>query len=161
MRNIGARLGIRAASLYEHFADKRAVENAIIAATLYEMGDATRSRMASNPGEEPVFAIMTAYREFALAHPELYRLLMSRDLDRNAPDLASADEYSAGSLGPFYPGREQELIALWAFAHGVLDLELTGRLGSLPYGTSLAKVWDTGLAIFMDRLGKASAPAAA
>lgn len=155
MRNIGARLGIRAASLYEHFADKRAVENAIIAATMYEQGDATRAALEANPDDEPLHTVMTAYREYTLAHPELYKLMMSRDLDRTAPDVAAAEEHSNSVFVPFYQGREQELIAMWAFAHGVLDLELTGRLGSLPFGTSLAEVWDTGLSVFAERIGPA------
>jgi AcrR family transcriptional regulator len=74
MRNIAARIGIRAASLYEHFADKRAVENAIIAAGLYEQGDFIAKRIAEQPDEHEMRVVAEAYRDFAIAHPALYSL---------------------------------------------------------------------------------------
>lgn len=152
MRNIGARLGIRAASLYEHFADKRGVENAIAAATMWEQGDAQRARLESHPDEHPALAVLNAFREYTLAHPQLYRLLMQRDLDRDAPDVREAEQYTNSPLAERFGDQTDILLAMWAFAHGVLDLELTGRLGSLPVGTSLEAVWDTGMDLFAARL---------
>lgn len=162
MRNIGARLGIRAASLYEHFADKRAVENAIIAAMMWEQGDIQHRALEANPDDHPVIVVFNAFREYTLAHPHLYRLAMQRDLDRDAPDVRNAEDYMTEPLRTRYasPGQGAVLLAMWAFAHGVLDLELTGRLTSLPVQdpTALPVVWETGIRMFAEQLeGKPAA----
>lgn len=142
MRNIAARIGIRAASLYEHFADKRAVENAIIAAGFYEQGDFIKDRLEANPGEPQMRIVAEAYRDFALAHPALYSLTMSRGLDRDAPDVAPAERYASGFLRRAVGDRWQLGLAFWAFAHGVIDLELHDRL---PPNTDPREVWEEGL----------------
>jgi len=156
MRNIGARLGIRAASLYEHFSDKRAVENAIIAAMMWEQGDTERRALEENPDEHPVVAVFNAFRTYTHEHPHLYRLAMQRDLDRDAPDVRNAEEYMTEPLRTRYATPEQRavLLAMWAFAHGVLDLELTGRLHTLPVEDegSLRDLWSTGIRLFAQQL---------
>jgi AcrR family transcriptional regulator len=141
MRNIAARLGIRAASLYEHFADKRAVENAIIAAGMWEQGDFIQKTLAES-SQPPVIAIATAFRQFALDHPALYKLIMSRDLDRDAPDVAAAEQWS-GSFIRAEVGEFREMsLSLWSFAHGVADLELNQRF---PPGFDVDAVWTAGV----------------
>lgn len=148
MRNIAARLGIRAASLYEHFADKRAVENAIIAAGMYAQGDYIRQQLATSSGPR-VFTIALAFRDFALAHPQLYKLIMSRDLDRGAPDVHAAELYAGECIreevGPY---REMSL-ALWSFAHGMADLELNQRF---PPGFDVDAVWNAGVTALYESL---------
>ena len=52
MRNVAAEIGIRAPSLYEHVADKRALESAIIAAGLHEQGVALRAALADDGDEK-------------------------------------------------------------------------------------------------------------
>ncbi|MFT4034635.1 MAG: TetR/AcrR family transcriptional regulator [Patulibacter sp.] len=150
MRNIAARIGIRAASLYEHFADKRAVENAIIAAGLYEQGDFIAQRLAEHPGQPAMRVVAEAYREFALAHPALYSLTMSRGLDRDAPDVAPAERYAAGFLRRAVGDRWELGLAFWAFAHGVLDLEMHDRL---PPNRDPRDVWQEGLEALLRDLG--------
>lgn len=152
MRNIAARIGIRAASLYEHFADKRAVENAIIAAGLYEQGDFIKARIEANPNANEMRVVAEAYREFALAHPALYSLTMSRGLDRDAPDVADAERYAAGFLRRAVGERWQLGLAFWAFAHGVIDLEMHDRL---PPGGDPRQAWEEGLQALLGDLGDA------
>ncbi|MEH3053628.1 MAG: TetR/AcrR family transcriptional regulator [Patulibacter minatonensis] len=154
MRNIAARIGIRAASLYEHFADKRAVENAIIAAGLYEQGDFIAARLAEFPDDVPMRVVAEAYRDFALAHPALYSLTMSRGLDREAPDVAPAERYAAGFLRRAVGADRWELgLAFWAFAHGVIDLEMHDRL---PPNRDPRDVWEEGLEALLTDLGAPS-----
>jgi AcrR family transcriptional regulator len=150
MRNIAARIGIRAASLYEHFADKRAVENAIIAAGLYEQGDFIGARLELYPSENEMRVVAEAYRDFALAHPDLYALTMSRGLDREAPDVATAERYAAGFLSRAVGDRWELGLAFWAFAHGVIDLEMHDRL---PPNRNPRDVWDEGLGALLGDLG--------
>src|SRR3954467_10319472 len=73
MRNVAAEIGIRAPSLYEHVADKRALESAIIAAGLHERGVALREAVATPDGQaDPLRAIALAWSRWAHEHPHLY-----------------------------------------------------------------------------------------
>jgi AcrR family transcriptional regulator len=151
MRNIAARIGIRAASLYEHFADKRAVENAIIAAGFYEQGDFIKARVEARTGDvHEMRVVAEAYRDFALAHPALYALTMSRGLDRDAPDVAPAERYASGFLRHAVGDRWELGLAFWAFAHGVIDLEMHDRL---PPNRDPREVWEEGLNALLRDLG--------
>lgn len=149
MRNIAGQLGIRAASLYEHFADKRAVENAIIASGLYDQGDYIRAQLALS-ADAPIPVIARSFRAYALAHPALYRLLMSRDLDRAAPDVAAAEQYAGGPIREHAGDQPEFSLSLWAFAHGMVDLELNERF---PPGFDIDAVWASGIQALIDGLG--------
>ncbi len=148
MRNIAARLGIRAASLYEHFADKRAVENAIIAAGLYEQGDHIVAALEQTPNEV-LPTIFRAFREFALSHPHLYKLITARDLDRDAPDVAEAELWAGHRLREEVGEFREMSLAFWAFAHGVVDLELNERF---PPGVQVEAIYLTGMRALQDGL---------
>ncbi len=154
MRNIAARLGIRAASLYEHFADKRAVENAIIASGLYDQGDYIRAQLALST-DEPITVIARTFREWALAHPALYRLLMSRGLDRAAPDVAAAEDYAAGPIREHAGPCPKLSVSLWAFSHGMVDLELNERF---PPEFDLDAVWVAGIQALVTGLDTGDRP---
>src|ERR1700712_32057 len=88
MRNVAAEIGIRAPSLYEHVADKRALESAIIAAGLREQGVAMSPALLA---ADPLAAMTDAWRTWAGEHPHVYRLIYVRDLDRDDPAVASAE----------------------------------------------------------------------
>jgi AcrR family transcriptional regulator len=148
MRNIAAQLGIRAASLYEHFSDKRAVENAIIASGLYDQGDYIATSLAASSGE-PIAAIATAFREYALAHPALYKLIMSRGLDRCAPDVAAAELHAGAPIREQVGEHREFSLSLWAFSHGMVDLELSDRF---PPGFDIDAVWASGIQALVDGL---------
>jgi AcrR family transcriptional regulator len=141
MRRLANRLGIRAPSLYSHFADKQALENALIADGLSELGDRT---MASIGTADPVGAIMTAYRDFAREHPHLYQLLYHRPLDRERLDLA-AEEHSAAALRSITDGDYRLARSMWAYAHGMVELERTQRF---PPTGDLEEVWLFGVGLF-------------
>lgn len=148
MRNIAARIGIRAASLYEHFADKRAVENAIIAAGLYEQGDHIEARLEATP--DPVLpTIFSAFREYARSHPRLYKLIMARDLDRDAPDVLEAELWAGHRLREEVGEFREVSLSFWAFAHGVTDLELNHRF---PPGFEAEAIYHTGMTALVDHL---------
>ncbi|WP_106399759.1 TetR/AcrR family transcriptional regulator [Actinocorallia populi] len=140
MREIAASLGIRAASLYKHFPDKAAVEAALIERGLAELGAVLYCALAE-PG--PVAAVLRAYREHALGAPHLYRLATAEPLarDRLAPGL---EEWSGT---PFFlaAGDPHRAQALWAFAHGMVILELDGRF--LP-DSDLDRTWAEGARAF-------------
>ena len=63
MRNVAARLGIRAPSLYKHFPDKDALEAAIISDGFVEMAEEFEE--ASDDGAASLVDLAAAYRAFA------------------------------------------------------------------------------------------------
>lgn len=142
MRRIAAELGLRAPSLYEHVADKRTLENAMISQAFVEQGDVTRdaAAAAAADGSDVIVALGVAFRRFALGHPHLYRLMTER-LDRDA--LVPGAEHHAGEALRSAVGGDLTLArVLWAFAHGMIMLELNDRF---PPGTDPDVVWEAGL----------------
>ena len=138
MRTIATRVGIRAPSLYRHFPDKAAIEAGLQERAL---GDLAGTLAAAGSG---LPALADAYRGWALAHPNRYRLSSGQSLhrDRLAPGVEAAA--SAPLLAAV--GGDPELVrALWGFAHGLVDLELAGRF---PPDADLAATWAAGIAAF-------------
>lgn len=131
MRALAADLGIRAPSLYKHFPSRDALRAALCEVALAEMGRALRRPLpGENPKDDPVDVLLRRYRESALSEPELYRLTTAGRLSRE--DLLDGLEDWSGE--PFLtvardPHRAQ---ALWAAAHGLIILEIDGRLPSGP-----------------------------
>lgn len=141
MRAIAERLGIRAPSLYKHVPDKEALEVAIVAEGLAEIADAFEAAAAE---ADPLTAVAGAYRGWALAHPHLYRLTNDRPLPRER--LPEGVEDRAGAVVVAATGGDIDVgRAAFAFAHGMVSLELDGRF---PPGADLDAAWEKGIAAF-------------
>jgi AcrR family transcriptional regulator len=139
MRRVAERVGIRAPSIYEHLADKRALEAAIISRG-FEL-QAAAFEAAVGDADDPTAALAGAYRDFAGAHPHLYRLMTARELDRSL--LAPGVEERAAATVVAAAGGDGDLArAMWAFAHGMTILELDRRF---PPGADLDAAWRRGL----------------
>jgi AcrR family transcriptional regulator len=144
MRALGDVLGIRAPSIYKHFPGKPAVELAMVEDALVELGTTLHRTVAGAARGEAVASLLVAYRTYALAHPNLYRLATSAPMARQ--DMVSGLEDWAGE--PFYlaTGEPHQAQALWAFAHGMVILELDDRF--LP-DSDLDRTWVAGAAAFV------------
>jgi AcrR family transcriptional regulator len=140
MRRLGAELGMRAPSLYKHVRDKAEIEAALQERALRALG-ATLD--AAAPGLDSLAA---AYRGWALAHPRLYALSARQVLhrDRLTPGVEQA---AAAPLLAAVGGDEHRARALWAFAHGLVDLELADRF---PPGADIDAAWAAGLRAFQN-----------
>jgi AcrR family transcriptional regulator len=139
MRRIAESLGIRAPSIYKHLPDKDALEAAIISAGFEEQGVLFEAAIATS--EDPLAALACAYRDFACAHPHLYRLMTERALNR---ELLVAGSEERAAL-PLYRATGENLDlarAAWAFAHGMTVLELSGRF---PPDADLDAAWRHGI----------------
>lgn len=139
MRALADHLGIKAPSLYKHFPDKQAVETELVAEMLRESAAALEAAQERDPGSLP--ALAQAYRTYALAHPHLYRLATERPLPRAALP-AGLEERAAMPLVRACDGDRDLARALWAFAHGMVILEIHGRF---PGDADLATAWNRGL----------------
>lgn len=128
---IAQELGIKAPSLYKHFADKREIEAALIAGGFEAFGLAVAAGGPGLPG------VAAAYRAFALQHPHLYRLMTERPLPREV--LPEGAEARAAAPVVAAVGGDPDLArAVWAFAHGMVHLELAGRF---PLDAELDAAW--------------------
>lgn len=141
MRRLGDAVGIRAPSLYKHFPDKAAVEIALINDGFEEI--AVRFEAALASGEDSLLQLATAYRRFARSHPHLYRLMTAGPLPRER--LRPGVEARAAAPVVQAVGDADLARAVWAFAHGMVILELDGRF---PADANLEAAWAAGLAAF-------------
>lgn len=139
MRNIAAEMGIKAPSLYKHVADKAELELVLIADGLEET--AAVHAAAIDGSEDPLRDLATAYRAWALAHPHRYRLMTERPLPR--ADLPEGLEARAAAPVVMACGGDPDRArAAWAFAHGMVMLELADRF---PPDADLAAAWAAGV----------------
>lgn len=140
MRRLAERLGIQAPSLYKHLPDKTALEAAIIATGMEEAAAAFETAVGGN---EALPALAAAYREFALAHPHLYRLMNNGPLPRRYLPAGLEERTAAPLLR--VAGSRARARAVWAFAHGMVMLELDQRF---PPDADLDAAWRAGVAAF-------------
>lgn len=144
MRRIGERVGIRAPSLYKHFPDKGAVEAALQAQGMAQLAQELEAIEAEIGVEPPMPALARAYRQHALANPHLYRITHTRPLARTALPEGLEDR-AAMPLVRAAHGDIDIARSLWAFAHGMVLLELDGRF---PPGADLDAAWRVGCEAF-------------
>ena len=159
MRRLADRVGIRAPSLYKHLPDKAALEAAIIATGLEEAAATFERAVAGAPGGTgraggaasaldgngggSLPALAAAYRRFALEHPHLYRLMNNGPLPREHLPPGLEERTAAPLLR--VAGSRARARAVWAFAHGIVMLELDHRL---PPDADLDAAWRAGIAAF-------------
>jgi AcrR family transcriptional regulator len=151
MRALAEQLGIRAPSIYKHFAGKEALEAALIS-DAFE-AQAAVFEAAIEGSDEPLAAIARAYRTFARSHPHLYRLMTER-IDRSL--IAPGAEERARDPAVRAAGGDPDLArAAWAFAHGMTILELDERF---PAGADLDGAWRCGITALQAAAPRATPP---
>lgn len=139
MRAIAEHIGIRAPSLYKHVADKQQLEVAMIAEGFRLSADALSA--ALHESQDPLTSLAAAYRDWALAHPHLYRLMTHRPLPRDELP-AGVEDAAAAPVVQVAGGDPDAARALWAFAHGMTALEVAGRF---PPDADLDAAWRAGI----------------
>jgi len=143
MRRLATEVGIRAPSLYKHFPTKRAVEAALIAEALLEVGEVLHAAVGAPGPGGAVSSLLEAYRSAARANPAMYRLATSGRLPRD--DLPVGLEDWAGQPFLLATGDPWTAQALFSFAHGMVILELDDRF---PPGGDLVRTWNAGATAF-------------
>lgn len=142
MRRLGEAVGIRAPSLYRHFRDKAAVETALIETGFAELRAALDAGFARDG--ESLMTLGRVFREFARSQPHLYRLLTTGRLPRERL-RPGVEAHAAAPLMRVTRGDADLARSFWAFAHGMVILELDDRF---PPGADLDAAWAAGLAAF-------------
>jgi AcrR family transcriptional regulator len=154
MRRIADALGIKAPSLYKHVPDKTALEALVVAEGFAELGDALAAAAADatagrrggggGGGGGGLAAIAATYRAFGVAHPHLYRLMNYQPLRRDL--LPAGLEARAAYPLVVAAGYDEACArAMWAFAQGMVSLEIDARF---PPDADIDEAWRAGLRIF-------------
>ncbi len=155
MRRIGADLGIKAPSLYKHLSGRDELVALLADDALFTAGDACHAAVDRPGRRTAVAALLAAYRRLGRQEPNRYRLATAGELPRQY--LTPGLEAWAGE--PFYraTGEPQLAQALWAFAHGMVVLEIDERF--LP-GADLDRTWREGALAFSTRSSRPTATGA-
>jgi AcrR family transcriptional regulator len=137
MAEVAARLGIKAPSVYKHFSGREE-----LLAHVVERGMRRQSEQLE-AAEPTLVGYADAYRRFAMSNPELYRLMTDRPLPRDRLPAGLEQRAAAPVVGALADTGLAR--AAWAFAHGMVSLELAGRF---PGDADLDAAWRAGVDAF-------------
>jgi AcrR family transcriptional regulator len=143
LRKLAARSGTSTMAVYTLFGDKRGLLAAMHNEGFARLGAAMEQAHVQVDGDplSALAALGVAYRQAALANPHLYNLMFGGAVPGFVPDAAG----QAAADATFTPlvdavahcldagvlaGADAETIAgyLWAVSHGVVSLEISGKL---------------------------------
>lgn len=144
LRDLARRVGVSAAALYAHFADKSALLAAIATAGFARLSAAIEAATRNDSDLTAQFLHMgSAYVRFGTDNPALYKLMFaSEELPAKRgqyPELQAAAESAFGLLTDML-GRmqrrellragdpEADALTVWAHVHGLASLIITGRI---------------------------------
>jgi AcrR family transcriptional regulator len=144
IRELAAALGVSPMTPYRYFKDKDAILAAVRARAFDRHADLLEvayAAYADNPAARPA-ALAQAYIQFALDHPEAYKLMFDvhQPSAGDYPDLVRAGERSRRTMSLHMdraergdaplPQAEADFIAhmYWAALHGPLMLQMSGML---------------------------------
>lgn len=130
MQALATKVGIRAPSLYNRFADRDAIIDRLTLVAMGELLAALNTIADGGAAEAELGKVAHVYRDFAHRHPHLYRLLF---VDRQGS--AALHEGRLAAVQPLFV-RLQQLVpkakilpaarTLVAYLHGFVSMELEG-----------------------------------
>lgn len=140
--------GVKAPSLYKHFADREALLKAVEIEVLDELEQVLRTETKGRTPRQRLVSMATAYRRFANAHPRRYEAIYSRNAFSD-PDLAAACLKAALPLFEELraAGVAEDCIlplsrTLTAFLHGFVSMEI---VNAFRLGGSIDEAFEQGL----------------
>ena len=144
MRALAEAVGVRAPTLYDYFASKEDVLNAVFMQGVDLLAGQFQGQLeTTEPGLERLVRIGIVYRQFGIENPDLYQLLFAKldqsfipgeEQRRASKGLFEAlrnhvvDALNIGVLRPNDP--DFVALSIWSAAHGYVTLELVGYVDS-------------------------------
>lgn len=128
IREVCARAGVTAPTIYHHFGDKAALVARVVEDCFADFGNAFAHRAAPHDPVEALRWAFDRYVEYGLRHPIHYRLMFGARPSRpSAAGLASYDGLRRRVMAIANAGRlrvpvEDATAAFWAAVHGVTSL---------------------------------------
>ncbi|MBB1157680.1 MULTISPECIES: TetR/AcrR family transcriptional regulator [Amycolatopsis] len=155
LRKLAADSGTSTTAVYSLFGSKPDLVNALYVEGFRRFGARLATVPLSGDAVPDLVRLGIAYRESALADPHLYAIMFSRSVPGFEPN-AEADEVAQATLAPLMgvvraavsSGQFQDVapelitVSLWGFVHGLVSLELSGRL---PDGFSVSDAYEKAL----------------
>lgn len=141
LRSLAASLELAPNALYRYFSDRSVLEAALAGEVSCLLHAAMQRAVRKGTPEQAIRSIARSYLTFARKHPNLYELLL---LPCNAEGEEAAHHESlwnfvAGNVSSLTGPRHlhEASIALWAFLHGIAQLEAAKVFGSETPAASL------------------------
>jgi AcrR family transcriptional regulator len=134
LRQVARRVGVSAAAPYRHFKGRQALLEAVAAEGFRRFTEMMLVKEAELPEAEQLPAMAEAYVRFALVQPALFRLMFSREIDKDgnkALHQAAVGAYAslARAAAREVPDAPSEgAVIAWAFVHGLAMLLLDEQI---------------------------------
>ena len=141
MRQLAAELGVSPMTPYRYFADKDAILTAVRTRAFNRHAEALELAFEGGANTvERANAVGRAYLDFALGHPEAYKLMFDIKQPNEAahPELVAAGERSRATMTAHLKAMidngvlkgDPDLIGhmFWSALHGAIQLQLAGML---------------------------------
>lgn len=132
LRDLARAVGVSSAAPYRHFDSRAALLEALAVTGFQRFTARMQAVMASGP-DDPLAAMGKTYVVFALQNPNLFRLMFSPQLKKDArPGLRMAADAAfdtlRGATGGSGPDARIRALAAWAKVHGLAVLLLDGQI---------------------------------
>jgi AcrR family transcriptional regulator len=142
MRQLAAELGVSPMTPYRYFRDKEDILAAVRAGGFNRFAEALEVARERTPGDARAksTAVGEAYLDFALQHPNTYKLMFDLNQPHEAdyPELVEAGDRARATMSAYVEdllaegelaGDPQQIgMMFWAATHGAVVLELAGKL---------------------------------
>jgi len=169
MRGLAKHLHIKTASLYNHVKGMGEIWTEVSIYAIEALNQAQFSAIAEKKGDAAMIALANAYRDYALEHPEIYKVVMSRycphnseiEMAENAGDIPSItipfmQVLSDYPLDPMQKMHWQRVLR--SIIHGFLSQAEAGYFCHLPIDTNTS--YQVAIRCFIDGLNAACQRAA-
>lgn len=130
LRAAARRAGVSPAAPYRHYADREALVSAVAAVGYRELAERLAAAHPAPSTPEELAAVATAYVQFALERPALFRIMFGepcdRDNDERVAAAAAVSRYVRSIVERTFPLADAEALAtaIWALVHGLAFLHL-------------------------------------
>ena len=134
LRELARKVGVSPAAPYRHFLSRQALLEAVATEGFRRFSAMMAAKEADLPEAEQLPAMAEAYVRFALVQPALFRLMFSRQVDKQgnkALHAAAVDAYAslAKAAAREVPDAPSEgAVIAWAFVHGLAMLLLDEQI---------------------------------
>jgi len=122
MRRLGELLGVKAMALYNHFADKEAIVDAVASMVFAGMP----LPPAKGPWKSRIKSICFEVRALALKQPNVFRVAMTRHIppEKSLPHIAAAlSAFADAGLSPAAQVVAYQTVRLYVRAHCLWEIE--------------------------------------
>jgi AcrR family transcriptional regulator len=132
MRNLAQKLGMKAPSLYRHFADKTALEDALRFEGAHQLQVFLEPSTKKRSPKDALRTCAQNFLKFTRQHQHLYDLMHAPGVYASVGERKDLWNMVLSIVGKVTgnPDDTASSVAFWAFLHGFCSLERTGQFGA-------------------------------